>query len=111
MSLFVATPAMILFALGALFGVTVAFAIWKFLRLMYGREMMELVRTEAASVAYRTLVSIRPWPSERSTVEIKTGIVPFQERPTLVHEPHLPGTTPSGPPQRCAAGTVEDQAT
>jgi hypothetical protein len=85
----------VMFALGAVFGVTFAMsiglAVWRRVVDVYRLETRTLLRAEFVAGVRRLAMSIRPDEAERSTVELKAGVLPFTERPTLVHETSLPG--------------------
>lgn len=75
---------MILFALGVLFGALVT---WCHVCVQQRRMGLNArgSHAQAATTIKRTLVT------ERSTVELKPGVLPYDCRPTLVYEPMLPG--------------------
>lgn len=54
-------------------------------------------------------VATKPPVSERPTVDIKAGVIPFVERPTLVFDGDKPADmVPAGPPVWRLAGEIDD---
>lgn len=86
----------VLFLLGVAFGACTAW--WRY------AVIVKRMHTRFCSVPFRT--ARRPMP-ERATMRVKIGVMPFDERPTLVHEGIPDDMIPKGPPEPAVRGTIE----
>jgi len=89
----------VMFGLGTLFGVCIS---WFRRSVMYRR----IASAPAPPLAHRA--SSKGPLAERSTMRVKIGVIPFEERPTIVHDSALlPDMIPCGPPESAVCGTIE----
>ena len=72
--------------LGGAIAIVAGLAVWRLTERRWRRSISELVRTRPIDRGKKQARS-----SERSTMRIKVGVLPFTERPTLVHTGALPG--------------------
>lgn len=102
---------LIMFAVGAVFGGALTLCLaFPLLRRAFDHwidthERKSQIKT--APIPPRSRVTIRPPASERATVDIKPGILPFDDRPTLVHVDLLNDMVRTGPPQWKVAGEIQ----
>lgn len=102
---------MLMFGIGAVFGSTLTLWIMfpALARLIEEsvRRHMRVQRSTPAPVA-RQRMTVRPQQSEMPTIDLKPGLLPFDDRPTLVHEGPLPeDMVRTGPPQWKIAGEIK----
>jgi len=91
----------VMFGLGTLFGVCLA---WLRFSILYRRIAAEFAKRRARVATPSKWAVV----SERSTARMKIGVLPYDERPTLVHDSALlPDMVPSGPPEPCVRGSIE----
>ncbi len=86
----------VLFLLGVAFGACTAW--WRY------AVVVKRLHARLSSLPFRT--ARRPIP-ERATMRVKIGVMPFDERPTLVHEGIPDNIVPCGPPEPAVRGTIE----
>ena len=86
----------VVFGLGTLFGVCLS---WLRRSVMQRRRPIQRLAQHASPQRSRQ--------AERPTMRMKLGVLPFDERPTIVHEDLLPDMIPTGPPVTAVRGTIK----
>lgn len=90
----------VMFGLGTLFGVCLSWLRFSAMQRrtdnVFARRLAQLASTKRTPRA------------ERPTARVKIGVLPFDERPTIVHTSSLlPDMIPTGPPVTAVCGTIE----